>query len=163
MRGDEPVGRGPLIAAVRPIQRVVMPQGLNTGDKVVELASVAIAAAVLAGAIAGGWSTWFVKRGWLMSGGAFIAGGVLGFLIGMVVGNALYRDAVNTVIVKAGSESLRATLPAGLAGGVAGAATTTLIVALLSGTLAQATFLGVGAIGCGIVAGVLLACMSSLL
>src|SRR5262245_2453771 len=94
------------------------PQGLNSGDRVVELAGLAISAAVTTGAVASAWILWLIKKSWLISSGALVAGGVFGFLAGQLVGRLLYRTGGNTTVVKVGSASLSSTIPAGLAGGV---------------------------------------------
>jgi hypothetical protein len=95
----------------------VAPQGLNPGDRVVELASLAISAAVATGAVASAWILWLIKKSWVISAGALIAGGVIGFLVGQLVGRVFYRTGGNTTVVKVGSAALPSTIPAGLAGG----------------------------------------------
>jgi hypothetical protein len=136
---------------------------LNPGDRVVELAGVVISAAVVTGAIAGALVVWLIKKSWLTSAGAFIAGAVLGFVVAKIVARLLYLTADgNTTIVKIGSASLSSTIPAGLAGGLASAVTVGLAALLVFGASThEMTIFGI-AIGCGIVIGTLFACLGSL-
>lgn len=138
------------------------PQDLTPGDRVVELAALAVSAAVVTGAVAGAWTVWLIKRSWLASGGAFFAGAVLGFAAGQLVARVLYRSGGNTTIVKVGSASLPATIPAGLAGGVTAAIAVGLLAMLLFGAKHQASSLFGVALGCGVVLGMLFACLGSL-
>src|SRR6266850_5767501 len=109
------------------------PQGLNPGDKVVELAGLAVSAAVATGAIASAWILRLIKKNWLISAGALIAGGVVGFLAGQLVGRVLYHHNGNTVVVKVGSAGLVSTIRAGLAGGVVTALAIGLLAILIFG------------------------------
>jgi hypothetical protein len=140
------------------------PQGLNPGDRVVELAALVTSAAVATGAIAGAAIVWLIKKSWLASAGAFFVGAVFGFLLAQFVGRLLYHTAGgNTTVVKVGSASLQATIPAGLAGGLATGVAIALIAILIFSAKSQAlTLVGVAA-GCGIVLGILFACLGSLL
>jgi hypothetical protein len=140
------------------------PQGLNPGDRVVELAALATSAAVATGAIAGAAIVWLIKKSWLASAGAFIAGAVLGFVVAQLLARVLYRTADgNTTIVKVGSASLPTTIPAGLAGGIATAIAVALIALLVFSARSQASSLFGVAIGCGVVLGILFACLGTLL
>ncbi len=138
------------------------PQGLNPGDRVVELAALAISAAVATGAIAAAWIVWLIKKSWLASAGAFVAGAVIGFLAGQFVGRVLYRTGGNATVVKVGSASLSSTVPAGLAGGGVTALAIALLVLLISSARSQALSLFGVTVGCGVVLGVLFACLASL-
>jgi hypothetical protein len=139
------------------------PQGLNPGDRVVELAALAVSAAVATGAVAGAWMVWLLKKSWVASAGSFIAGAVVGFAAGQLVGRILYRTAEgNTSVVKVGSASLSATIPAGLAGGITTAIAVGLLALLIFSARSQALSLFGVAIGCGVVLGVLFACLGSL-
>lgn len=136
--------------------------GLNPGDRVVELAALAVSAAVATGAVAGVWIAWLIKKNWLASAGAFIAGTAVGFAAGQLVARFLYRTGGNTTVVKVGCASLSATIPAGLAGGIATAIAIVLVALLIFSARSQAlSLLGI-AIGCGVVLGVLFACLGSL-
>ena len=87
----------------------------------------------------------------------------MGFVVGHVLARILYRTAEgNTTIVKVGSASLPATLPAGLAGGVATATAIAVLALLIFGAKNQALSLFAIALGCGVVLGVLFACLGSL-
>jgi hypothetical protein len=139
------------------------PQGLNPGDRVVELAALANSAAVATGAVASAWILWLVKKSWLMSAGALMAGGVVGFLVGQLVGRVLYHPGGNTVVVKVGSASLPSTVRAGLAGGIITASAIALLGILIFSAKSQASSVFGVAIGCGVVLGILFACLGSLL
>lgn len=139
------------------------PQGLNPGDTVVELAALAVSTAVATGAVAGAWVVWLIKKSWLASAGSLIAGAAIGFAAGQLVSRLLYRTADgNTTIVKVGSASLSATIPAGLAGGITTAVTIGLLAILLFSARNQALTLFGTAISCGVVLGILFACLGSL-
>lgn len=139
------------------------PQGLNPGDRVVELAGLATSAAVATGAVASAWILWLIKKNWLISAGAPVAGGVFGFFVGQLVGRVLYHSGGKTTVIKVGSASLTSTIPAGLAGGVVTAIAVGVLALLIFSAKSQASsVLGV-AIGCGVVLGILFACLGSLL
>ncbi|MGA2605260.1 MAG: hypothetical protein ABSG14_13620 [Verrucomicrobiia bacterium] len=128
-----------------------------------ELAGVVASTAVVTGAVVGTWVIWLIKKSWLASAGAFIAGAVFGFLIAQVIARVLYRTANgNTAVVKIGSASLSSTIPAGLAGGVVTAIAVGLVVLLMFGGKTRGFSLFGIAIGCGVVIGILLACLGSL-
>jgi len=140
------------------------PLDLNPGDRVVELAALVTSAAIATGAVAGAAIVWLIKTSWLASAGAFVAGAVLGFVIAQFVGRLLYRTAAgNTTVVKVGSASLPATIQAGLAGGLITGVAIALVAVLLFSAKSQAVSLFGVAVGCGIVLGVLFACLGSLL
>ena len=138
-------------------------QGLNSGDRVVELSAMTVSTAIFTGAAVSAGAVWFVRKNWLLSAGSLIAGSVIGFLVGQLVGLIFYRTGDNTTVVKAGSSSLFSTIPAGLLGGVASALVVGFLALLVLGAVRQAgVFLGI-AVGCGISIGVLFACLGSLL
>ena len=140
------------------------PLNLNPGDRVVELAALVTSAAIATGAVAGAAIVWLIKKSWLASAGAFVAGAVLGFIIAQFVGRLLYRIAAgNTTVVKVGSASLPATITAGLAGGLITGVAIALVAVLIFSAKSQAVSLFGVAVGCGIVLGVLFACLGSLL
>jgi len=83
--------------------------------------------------------------------------------VGQLVGRALYHTGGNTTVVKVGSASLLTTIRAGLAGGVVTALAIAIFAVLIFSATSQASsFLGV-AIVCGVVLGLLFACLGSLL
>lgn len=138
-------------------------QGINPGDRVVELAALTISAAVATGAVASAWILWLIKKSWLISAGALVAGGVFGFFVGQLVGRVLYRTGGNTTVVKVGSASLPSTIPAGLAGGVVTAIAVGVLLLIVFSAKSQVPSLFGVAIGCGVVLGILFACLGSLL
>jgi len=138
------------------------PQGLNPGDRVVELAALAVSAAVATGAVAGAWIVWLIKKSWLGSAGALIAGAFIGFGVGQLVARILYHPGGNTIVVKVGSASLSSTIRAGLTGGVVTGIVIGLLALLIFSAKSQASSLFGVAIGCGIVLGILFACLGSL-
>jgi hypothetical protein len=138
------------------------PQGLNPGDTVVELGGLAISTAVATGAVAGAWILWLIQKSWLASAGSLVAGAVVGLVAGQLVARILYRTGGYTTVVKVGSASLSSTIPAGLAGGIATAVALGLLALLIFSARSQALSLFGVAIGCGVVLGVLFACLNSL-
>ncbi|MDX2111705.1 MAG: hypothetical protein SFY80_15845 [Verrucomicrobiota bacterium] len=139
------------------------PSDLNPGDRVVELAALVISAAVATGAVASAWILWLIKKSWMASAGALIAGAVVGFLVGQLLGRVLYHTGGNTTVVKVGSASLLSTIRAGLAGGVVTALAVAILAVLIFSTSSQSSSLFCIAIGCGVVLGILFACLGSLL
>jgi hypothetical protein len=140
------------------------PQNLNPGDRVVELAAVVTTAAIVSGAIVSAAVVWIIKKSWLASVGAFFSGAVVGFILAQFVGRLLYKTAGgNTTVVKVGGAGLSATIPAGLAGSISTAVVIALIALLVFSAKSQALNLFGVAIGCGLILGILFACLSSLL
>jgi hypothetical protein len=140
------------------------PEGLNPGERVVELAGLLHSAAIATGALTGAWLLWLIKKNWLASLGALLSGAALGFVVAHVLARLLYRTAEgNTTVVKVGTASLVSTIPAGLLGGVATAVAIALVVVLIFSAWNQAVPLFSTALCCGAVLGVLFACLGSLL
>lgn len=136
---------------------------INTGDMVVELAALVISTAVVTGAVTGAWILWLIKKSWLASLGALLAGAAVGYIVGQLVGGFLYRIGENTTVVKVGSESLPLTIPAGLAGGVTTALTVAILAVLIFNAKSEASSLFRVAMRCGMFLGILFACLGSLL
>jgi hypothetical protein len=114
--------------------------------------------------VAGAWLLWLVKRSWLASAGAFVAGAAIGFVLAQAIARIFYRSSDGQMtVVKIGSASLTSTLPAGLAGGLVAALGVALIVLFAFHAQSQAVSLFSVAIGCGVILGVLFACLSSLI
>jgi len=139
-------------------------QGLNPGDRVVELAGLLHSAAMATGALTGAWLLWLIKKSWVASLGTLLGGAAVGFVVAHVLARMLYRTAEgNTTVVKVGSASLTSTIPAGLVGGVVTAVAVALGALLIFGAKNQALPLFSVALGCGVVLGVAFACLGSLL
>ena len=86
-------------------------EGLNPGDKVVALASAATTAGLVGGAVAGGIAGWIVKHKMVASVSMFFTGAFLGWVIGTMVGKAVFpAQAGNVMIAKWGPSSLPLTL-----------------------------------------------------
>jgi hypothetical protein len=138
------------------------PQGLNPGDRVVDLAALVRSAALSTGAASAAWVVWLVRGSWFTSFAALLIGAALGCLVAEIVSRARYRRGGNTTVVKVGSGSLGPTIAAGLAGGVTTAIVVGCAALLLFGTGNAALWFGV-ALASGVVLGVIFACGSSLL
>ena len=138
------------------------PQGLNPGDRVLELAGLAVSAAVATGAVAAAWIVWLIKKSWLGSAGALIAGAVIGLAVGQLLARILYYPGGSAIVVKVGRASLPSTIRAGLSGGVLTAIVVGLLALLIFSARSQARSLFKVAIDCGVVLGVLFACLGSL-
>ncbi len=139
------------------------PQGLSSGDRVVDLAGLVRSAALGTGAVSGAWVTWLVHKSWLASLGALVIGAALGYIVAEVISRVLYRRGGNTKVLKVGSRSLVATIPAGLAGGIPTAIVVALVALILfGGDNHAALWFGVS-LASGVALGVILACGSSLL
>ena len=139
-------------------------QGLNPGDRVVELAALVQSAAFITGGVATAWVMWLIKHSLLVSGGGFVAGVALGFVVAQLVARILYRGADRqTVVVKAGVGALRAAIPAGLSGGLSTAVLVVLLVLVIFGPKDQAASLIAVSLGCGAVLGVIMACLAAVL
>jgi hypothetical protein len=140
------------------------PEGLNPGDRVVELAGLLLSAAIATGALTGAWLLWLIKKNWVASLGALLGGAALGFAVAHVLVRLHYRTAEgSTTVVKVGSASLTSTIPAGLAGGLATAVAVAVIAVFLFGAKSQAWTLFSISLGCGVVLGCLFACLGSLI
>lgn len=139
------------------------PEGLNPGDRVVELAGLLHSTAIATGAVAGAWLLWLIKKSWIASLGALLGGAAIGFVVAHLLARLLYRTAEgNTTVVKVGSASLASTIPAGLAGGVTTAVAVVVLAVLIFGARNQTWTLFPISLGCGIVLGVAFACLGSL-
>jgi hypothetical protein len=80
------------------------------------------------------------------------------------VSRLVYKTAEgNTTVVKVGSASLSVTIPAGLAGGISTAVAVGVIALLVFSAKSQDLSLFGAAIACGVVLGVLFACLGSLM
>ncbi|QEH35593.1 hypothetical protein OJF2_41460 [Aquisphaera giovannonii] len=134
---------------------------LSPGDRVLELAALALAAAVVAGALTALTGAWLGHHSWPVSLAALVCGGFAGFVVGRVVGRWLYRAADGqTAVVRVGRGALPAALRAGLAGGLASAvAATGLAIWLLAAPSLPSL---VAAACCGSLAGLVLSCLASL-
>jgi hypothetical protein len=138
-------------------------QSLNPGDRVVELAALVQSAAIVSGSVAGAWVFWLITRSWMVSVGGFFAGAVLGYGIAQVIVRLFYRTAEgNVAVVKVGSASLSSVIPAGLAGGISTAVLVALVSLLVFSATNQAVSLLGISVGCGVVIGIVFACLSSL-
>lgn len=138
--------------------------GLKPGERVVELAAISVAAAVLAGAAAGAWIGWILRQGWIEPALGCVAGAALGYGLGQLVARHFYRtDDGLTSVVRVGKGSLPATLRAGLMGGVPAALAIGVLAFLVPGAMAQALPILGAALACGVVLGAALASLSSLL
>jgi uncharacterized protein YacL len=139
------------------------PQGLNPGERVIELAALVVTAAITTGGVTGAWLVWLIKRSWLASLTALVIGAFIGFVLAQVIARVLYRTPEgHTTIVKVGSASLTSTIPAGLVGGLTTALAVALVALFALSAKSQAAALFAIAIGCGAVLGLLFACLGSL-
>jgi hypothetical protein len=137
---------------------------LGPGERVVELGGLAISAAVASGAASGACAGWIVGQGWVEPVLGSVAGAALGYGLGRLVARELYRsDDGRVSVVRVGRESLRATLRAGLTGGLLAAVGIGVAAFLLPGAMAQPLPILAAALACGAVLGGGFACVSSLL
>jgi len=137
-------------------------QPLQAGERVVELAALVRTVGAVTGVVVGAATTWLVKRTWWPSLAAFILGAVAGFVVSSFVWR-LYRPGGQTIVVRVGSGSLSHTIAAGLVGGVPVALVVGLAVLVCFSAWSRVmTVLGTS-LGCGIVLGVIFACLASLL
>jgi len=90
-------------------------------------------------------------------------GAVIGFVLAQVIVRVMYRRSDGRVtVVKVGPASLRSTIPAGLVGGLGAAFLVPILVLLAFSPKTDPVALIVVALGCGVVLGVLFACVASL-
>lgn len=122
----------------------------------------ALCAAAVGGAASGGWIAWGLTRRWPTAAAAFVAGGILAALAVRPLASALYRSGDRISVVKVGPGSLPRTIRAGLWGGVASGLLIAALGVVASGGRWAATLLPDGA-GLGAAAGLLIACLGSLL
>lgn len=138
--------------------------GLRPGERVVELAAVSVAAALVSGGTAGAWIGWILRQGWTDLALGCVAGAALGYGLGRMVARHFYRgDDGLTSVVRVGPQSLPATLRAGLTGGLLAATGIGVAAFLVPGAVAQAVPILGAALACGALIGAGFACASSLL
>ena len=128
-----------------------------------ELAALAVSAALAAGAVSGACIVWLVKRNWMAAAGALFIGALIGVVVVRPLMSFVSRAPNgDTTVVKVGSASLSRTIPAGMLGSVtSGMAVAVLAILAFGATDQAATLFGV-AVGSGTVIGLLFACLSSL-
>jgi uncharacterized membrane protein len=93
--------------------------GLSPGDKVVDLAALLRASALLAGAASAAVSMWLLVEAllWTVIGAA--AGAAGGYALGALIGRGFYGAPQGQVaVVKLGPGAMQAALQAGLIGGL---------------------------------------------
>ena len=92
---------------------------LASGDKVVDLAALLRASAMLTGAVATAVSLWVLNQSALWAVVGVVLGGTSGFFLGAVIGPMLFpARAGDVMVVKLGPGALPLALKAGLIGGV---------------------------------------------
>jgi hypothetical protein len=133
---------------------------LKSGDRVIELASLAVSVAVVAGALSTAVCARLAGRSWLSALGALVFGGLLGYLAGLVTGRIFYRTADGqTAVVRVGRAALPAAQWAGVSTGLVSAlASTGLLVWWLAAPLWPAL---IASACCGLLAGLVLSCLAS--
>jgi uncharacterized membrane protein len=128
--------------------------GLSPGDKVVDLAALLRASALLAGAASAAVSLWLLVEAilWTVVGAAVGAAG--GYALGALIGRAFYGAPQGQVaVVKLGPGAMQAALQAGLIGGICSGALAIAVPFLLLAdgrTLVQHLWIGIVA---GIIVG----------
>lgn len=137
-------------------------QGLQSGERVVEIAAVVHTASIVSGAIASTATTWLVSGSWRSSLVALVLGAFIGFVVSQFP-SRLYSSGGQTAVAKVGSSSLSATVPAGLLGGVSVTLVVGIAVLWCFSAWSQAVLLLGTSLGCGLVVGVVLAILASLL
>jgi hypothetical protein len=132
------------------------------GDRVVDLAASLRFAALVSGGISCAVSLWIIKQSVYWSAAALVVGAIAGLCIGLVLGPLIIPAvAGNVVVVRVGSESLAATLKAGLIGAVIAGA---IAAAVPAGIFAQTSkLLLLTGVGCatGVVTGAVLGYLAS--
>ncbi len=92
---------------------------ISPGDKVVDLAALLRASALLAGAVTAAVSLWLLVEGVLWAVVALVAGGAGGYALGILIGREFYRAPEGqVVVVKLGPGAMQVALRAGLIGGI---------------------------------------------
>ena len=132
------------------------------GDRVVDLAASLRFSALASGGISCAVSLWIIKQSALWSAAALVVGAVAGFCIALILGPLIFpTTAGNVAVVKVGSESLAATLKAGLFGAViAGVITAAVPAGIFAQTSKLAMLMGVGC-AIGVVIGGVLGYLAS--
>jgi hypothetical protein len=138
------------------------PQGLKSGNVVIDLRALGRTSGAVAGAIASVATIWIISYSVLYVMIAIVGGGILGYLIGMQISRWLFFvPKGSVVVVKKGKHAIPTTLRASLPPALA----STLICSIAIGMLAHSVNIGglvLLAVFIGIVAGVILAILSSL-
>jgi hypothetical protein len=128
------------------------------GDRVVDLAFLFRSSAVLTGAVAAAISVWMLRPTLVGLLAAALLGGAGGFLLGSVVGRAVFPAARGRItVVKLGPGAWPLALKAGWLGGTtAGILAAVLTASAMGGTSALPQLLAAGALA-GIVVGAVFA------
>ena len=135
---------------------------LQRGDRVIVLAVVVRNASLFAGVAAGGLAGWLSQHKAGISAVAALGGGVVGFIIGMIMSRIIFpATSGNVVIAKVGMSSLALTLKGGITCAVI---VSVLVSVLVSFLLENPITMGLWpSFAAGIIAGFLFLCFSSLL
>ena len=136
--------------------------GLQSGDRVIELASAVRTASLFAGIFAGAITGWLSQPKIVMSTMTAIGGGLFGYIVGMLIGRIIFpATSGNAMVAKVGLSSLLLTLKGGLPGAIVASVLASLIVSLiLKNPIMTAIWPSLAA---GIIVGIVFPCLSSLL
>jgi hypothetical protein len=136
--------------------------GFQPGDRVIELAAALRTASLFAGISAGAINGWLSKHNILISVMTALGGGVVGYILGMLIGHIIFpATSGNVVVVKVGISSL----PNTLKGGIPSAIIVSVLVSVL-GNLIMKNPIMAGmwpSLAAGILIGIVVPCLSSLL
>lgn len=137
------------------------PEGLNPGDKIIELSAMCRTCAIVSGLVMGSYYAWVGTYKWTYSTAGFFAGGLSGYFVGSVVGAVLFPASTgNVMVAKAGVESLSSTLKGCLVASIL----TALIVGIIAAIITHIP-IGRGLLiptGISFLIGVVWACLTSL-
>jgi len=136
--------------------------GLQSGDRVIELAASVRTASLVAGIAAGAITGWLLQHEIVLSAITALGGGVVGYITGMLIGRIVFpATSDNIVVAKAGVASL----PLTLKGGIPGAIIASVLVSVLASLIMKNPIMAGlwPSLAGGIVIGIVFPCLSSLL
>jgi hypothetical protein len=139
-----------------------MPEALNPGDKVIDLAGAARTASLVSGVASGVISGWIMKHSLITAGGGIVLGAVLGWFLGSRLGKLLFPAPPGRVtIAKWGPSSLPLTLKGNIVSSLVTSVVICAMAALIPNTDIK-TIAGISIIA-SILIGVILAILVSLI
>jgi hypothetical protein len=144
------------------LRNIAMADGLTPGDRVIALAAAARSAALVGGAVASALAGWITKHKLTVLGVAFIAGALIGWIIGTMVGQLIFPAEKGKVMIAKRDPS---SLPLILKGNIIASFISALVICLLAILIIKADIKAIAgpSISVSVIIGVVLAILASLI
>ncbi|MFQ5586471.1 MAG: hypothetical protein ACE5GF_06590 [Thermodesulfobacteriota bacterium] len=106
--------------------------GLQSGDRVIALAAAVRTTSLVAGIAAGAITGWLSQHEIVLSAITALGGGVVGYIVGMIIGRVIFPATPgNVVVAKVGASSLPLTRKGGFPGAVIASVLVSVLVSLI--------------------------------